>query len=209
MITAFIILNNKRMRQIINNYSSSAAQIKVNTLLNDKVYRFLEKESLSYSDLVYITYNNDVDVKSVEIDTVKINKIKSGIVSSVQKEMGENSEFTLYIPIGTVIGNSFTLNRGPDIPIDMKMSSAVHTQTVSSFEGSGINQTLHRIVLKIKIDIYIVTPWYRANALLETDFILTETVIVGKVPDAFTVVIETEEDNTGGLINDYGANNYN
>ena len=35
--------------------------------------------------------------------------------------------------------------------------------------------------------------------------IAAQTVIVGKTPDAFTNVVESPTDNTGGLINDYGA----
>ena len=173
------------------------------------MYDFLNENALSYSELANITYGNDFDVKAIEIDSVKLNKIKSGIVSLVQKEICNNGDFNIDIPVGTIIGNGFTINRGPTIPINMIMSSAVESNVISTFEGSGINQTLHKIVLRLKINTYILMPWYRSNCILETDFVLTETVIVGKVPDAFTVVIESENDNTGGLINDYNANNFN
>ena len=209
IFTSLLVIYDGNMRRIINNYSASAAQVKVNSILNSKVYDFLDKSALSYSDLVDITYDDNLDVKSIKVDTVKVNKLKSGVVSSIQNEIANKEKYNINIPLGTIIGNSFTINKGPAIPIEMQMSSAVHSDVISSFEGSGINQTLHRIILRIEINIYILLPWYRANSTIETDFILTETVIVGKIPDAFTVVIETEEDNTGGLINDYGANNYN
>ena len=209
IFTAVFILYDENARKIINNYSESVAKIKVNTILNDKVYGYLDNNSIVYSDLVNITYGNDNEIRAINIDSIKINKIKSGIVSAVQKEVHKNSKFNFGIPLGTIIGNSFTINRGPSIPINMTISSAVESNVISTFEGSGINQTLHRIVLRLKVNTYIVMPWYRSSCLLETDFILTETVIVGKVPDAFTVVIESEDDNTGGLINDYGADNYN
>ena len=209
IFTALFLIYDKNTRIIINNYSESVAKIKVNSILNNKVYDFLNENGLSYSELANITYGNDFDVKAIEIDSVKLNKIKSGIVSLVQKEIYNNGKFDIGIPVGTIIGNSFTINRGPAIPIIMTMSSAVESNVISTFEGSGINQTLHRIVLRLKINTYIVMPWYRSNCILETDFVLCETVIVGKVPDAFTVVIESEGDNTGGLINDYSANNFN
>ena len=209
IFTALFLIYDKNTRIIINDYSESVAKIKVNSILNNKVYDFLNENGLSYSELANITYGNDFDVKAIEIDSVKLNKIKSGIVSLVQKEIYNNGKFDIAIPVGTIIGNSFTINRGPAIPINMTMSSAVESNVISTFEGSGINQTLHRIVLRLKINTYIVMPWYRSNCILETDFVLCETVIVGKVPDAFTVVIESEGDNTGGLINDYSANNFN
>lgn len=209
VLTITLIIFDDNMRTIINNYSDSIAKVKVNKLLNDKVYYFLENNKYDYSDITSITYDNDNNVKSIKIDSSTVNKIKSGIISTIQNEIIDNSELNIGIPIGTILGNSFTINRGPELPINLIMSSAVESKVDSTFEGSGINQTLHRIVLDVKVDIYMVMPWYRTNTTLETDFIIAETVIVGKVPDAFTVVIESEEDNTGGLINDYGANNYN
>ena len=46
---------------------------------------------------------------------------------------------------------------------------------------------------------------YNKGISASTSAIAAQTVIVGKSPDAFTNVIESERDNTGGLINDYGA----
>lgn len=209
LLTIVLIVFDDNLRTIINNYSESVSKAKVNTFLNDKVYNFLNNDKVDYSNIANITYDNDNNVKSISIDSAAVNKIKSGIISTIQNEIVKKNNFVIRIPIGTILGNSFTINKGPTIPINMVMSSVVHSNVNSIFEGSGINQTLHRIVLNIKVDIYMIMPWYRTNAMLETDFIIAETVIVGKVPDAFTVVIESEEDNTGGLINDYGANNFN
>lgn len=209
ILSIVFILFDDNMRNIINNYSESVGKACVNTILNDNVYSYLEDNDVQYNELVDITYDENRNVKSIVIDSIKVNKIKSGIVLAIQNEIINNGKFSIGIPVGTVIGSSFLLNRGPTIPINMVMSSAVQSNVVSSFEGSGINQTLHRLTLNIDMDIYMVMPWYRSNSNFATDFIIAETIIVGDIPDAFTVVIESEDDNTGGLINDYGANNYN
>ena len=209
ILTSLLIIFDDNMRMLVNDYSISAAKVKTNKLLNDKVYNFINNSNINYSNIANITYDVDNNVKSIKIDSSAVNKIKSGIVLSIQNEIINNNSFDISIPVGTIFGNSFTVNRGPSIPINIVMSSDVESNVESVFEGSGINQTLHRILLNIKINIYMVMPWYRSNSTFETNFVIAETVIVGKVPDAFTVVIESEDDNTGGLINDYGANNYN
>ena len=209
IFTCIFIIYDGKTRKIISNFSETAAKIKINTMLNDRVSEYLTVNNTEYSKLVNLTYGDNNEVKSLEVNSIEINKIKSGIVSSIQRKIASDNKINIKIPLGTILGNSFTLGRGPSIPIDLTMSSAVESNVISTFEGAGINQTLHRIILRLQINTYIVMPWYRSNCILETDFILAETVIVGKVPDAFTVVIESEEDNTGGLINDYGANNYN
>ena len=46
---------------------------------------------------------------------------------------------------------------------------------------------------------------YKNSITAETSAVAAQTVMAGAVPDAYTNVIESENDNTAGLINDYGA----
>ena len=109
------------------------------------------------------------------------------------------------IPLGTLSGNQFLNNRGPKIRIELDISSAVYSKISSEFISAGINQTLHRITLTISTDIYFIMPWYRSSGGYQTEFILAETIIVGKVPDAYTNVIEYPGSNIAGEIFDYSA----
>lgn len=207
IVTALFFTYDGNFREILMNYAKSVALARVNTILNDAVYDYLGQNGVEYSSLTDFTYSGDT-VSSVKYNTVLINRIKSGIVSLIQKKVANQSEISVGVPVGTIIGNSFTYNRGPEIKTDVKISSHVKSKMISSFESAGINQTLHGILLNLDIDIYLVSPWYRTSSNVTSEFIITETIIVGKVPEAYTVVIESESDNTGGLINDYGAENF-
>lgn len=207
IVTALFFSYDGNFREILMNYAKSVASARVNTILNDAVYDYLGQNGVEYSSLTDFTYSGDT-VSSVKYNTVLINRIKSGIVSLIQKKVANQSEISVGVPVGTIIGNSFTYNRGPEIKTDVKISSHVKSKMISSFESAGINQTLHGILLNLDIDIYLVSPWYRTSSNVTSEFIITETIIVGKVPEAYTVVIESESDNTGGLINDYGAENF-
>lgn len=207
IVTALFFTYDGNFREILMNYAKSVASARVNTILNDAVYDYLGQNGVEYSSLTDFTYSGDT-VSSVKYNTVLINRIKSGIVSLIQKKVANQSEISVGVPVGTIIGNSFTYNRGPEIKTDVKISSNVKSKMISSFESAGINQTLHGILLNLDIDIYLVSSWYRTSSNVTSEFIITETIIVGKVPEAYTVVIESESNNTGGLINDYGAENF-
>lgn len=208
VFTAALLLLDGNMRRILTDYATVSAAAKVNLILNDSVCEFLEEKGIDYADLAAVTYKES-EVSSVNINTIAINNLKSGIVSLIQKRIGESESVKLNIPVGTVIGNEFTVNRGPDIKADMKMSGYAKSELLSDFSSAGINQTLHRIILKVSVNVYLVMPWYRASSSVEAEFILAETLIVGKVPDAYTVVIETaEEGELSGIVNDYGAQNF-
>ncbi len=194
-----------RLRVLINNYAQSKAKILSNTVINDTVYQFLEQNKIRYNEIVLINNDGDGNVTSVEFDTVLLTKIKSGVISKVQSNINKTKSTVMNIPIGTLSGNQFLNNRGPRIRIELNISSAVYSKISSKFISAGINQTLHQITLSISTDIFFVMPWYRSSGGYQTEFIIAETIIVGKVPDAYTNVIEYPGSNIAGELFDYSA----
>ena len=194
-----------RLRVIVNNYANSKAKVLSNSVINQTVHKYLQDNNLKYSDLLKINTKEDGTVTSVEFDTVEMTKIKSGIISQIQKEVNAHNVVVMNIPVGTLTGNQFLNNRGPTVRIEMQISSAVYSKISSKFISAGINQTLHQITLSIRSDVYFIMPWYRSSGSFETEFILAETIIVGEVPDAYTNVIEYPGSNIAGEIFDYSA----
>lgn len=194
-----------RLRVLIRNYSNSKSKILSNLVINQTVYDYLEERQLKYTDLMKINSAEDGVVTSVEFNTVEITKLKAGIISLIQNNINSRNSITMNIPIGTLTGNQYLNNRGPKIKISMQISSAVYSDIKSKFISAGINQTLHQITLSISTEIYFVMPWYRSSGSYNTEFILAETIIVGRVPDAYTNVIEYPGSNIAGEIFDYGA----
>lgn len=195
----------ERLRILINNYAGSKSKIMANTVINNTVHNYLKDSNLKYNELVLINTDAEGCVTSVEFNTVEITKIKSGLISKVQSEINKRESVVMKIPIGTLTGNQFLNNRGPKIRIEMQVSSAVYSKIASKFISAGINQTLHQITLSISSDIYFVMPWYRSSGSFQTEFTIAETVIVGKVPEAYTNVIEYPGSNIAGEIFDYSA----
>lgn len=194
-----------RLRVVINNYAHSKAKILSNTVIHDTVYKYLDEKDLQYTDLIRINTDSEGNVNSVEFDTIEITKLKSGIISLVQQNINSKDIIKLSVPIGTLSGNQFLNNKGPTLDMDMKISSAVFSKISSSFTSAGINQTLHKITMSVSTNVYFVMPWYRSSGSFQTEFVLAETIIVGKVPDAYTNVIEYPGSNIAGELFDYSA----
>ncbi len=203
-----VLCADARMRIIINNYAQSRAKIIANSTINASVSRYLEQQKISYKDLILINCSENGSVNSVEFDTVTITKIKAEMISLIQKQIAQQENVKITVPAGTLTGNQFLNNRGPNISISFKMSSAVYSKISSTFISAGINQTLHKITLDISADIYFVMPWYRTSGSYDTEFVLAETIIVGDVPDAYTNVIEYPGSDMAGILFDYGAEGY-
>ena len=194
-----------RLRLITTNYAKNRAKIVANMVINNAVSNYLDQNRISYSDLVKINSNGEGKVTSVEFDTVTLTRLKARIITDIQNEITKRQTQVLNIPIGTLTGNQYLNNRGPSIHIELKMSSAVYSKISSAFSSAGINQTLHKIALDIKTEVYFVMPWYKTSGEFETSFLLAETVIVGEVPDAYTNVIEKVGSDLAGDLFDFAA----
>ncbi len=204
IIAGILVLVDMRVRPIIEKTAAYQSKVLATRIINDTVYSELENGDYEYEDLVTVTYNFDNSVSAIESNMVGINKIKAKITKGVNDELTKIDQHDLSLALGTVSGFTSLYNQGPLIPVKVQPEGYVETSLISAFQSAGINQTLHRILLTVNVDISAIIPGYTASATVETTFVIAETVIVGNVPGAYTHVISGNDDLIG-LINDYSS----
>ena len=193
------------MQPIILKYAVSVAETIALNSANEAIVDVLNSNQVSYGDIVTLTQNDDGYVTSLEINVLQINNLKSKISSRMAKIIAEEERYELSIPLGSFFGNSYTNGIGPDIKFNMQITTTCFVDFSHEFKSAGINQVLHIVNVNIDVKGNFVIIGYNRGISASTSAIAAQTVIVGKTPDAFTSVIESPTDNTGGLINDYGA----
>ena len=194
-----------KIHPVIMNVAVSNAETIMLNSANEAVLKILEDEEITYDKIVRLSNNEDGYIKGLEIDVYRINQLKSLISNKTSDLVSESEQYDFGIPIGSFLGNDFTNGFGPLIPFKMQMTTTAFVNFTNDFKTAGINQVLHIINVDIIIRGNLVVSGYRKTIETKTSVIAAQTVIVGKTPDAFTNVVESEKDNTGGLINDYGA----
>ncbi len=193
------------MQPIILRYGTSVAETIMLDSANTAIVNVLQGENIAYKDIVNLSQNGDGYVTSLEIDVMQINALKSKISNETGRLIATKERYDIPIPVGSFFGNNFTNGLGPDINFKMHITTTCFVDFTHEFKAAGINQVLHIVNVTIKIKGSFVLMGYNKGITTETSAIAAQTVIVGKTPDAFTNVIESPTDNTGGLINDYGA----
>lgn len=194
-----------KMQPVIIRYAESVAETVMLNCANEAIVNILKDENIDYNDIVMLATNADGRVTSLETNVYTTNYLKSNISNEISKLIANRERYTVGIPIGTFLLNTYTSGLGPDINFKMQITTTAFADFENTFRAAGINQVLHSIYVKIKIKGSILIAGYKKGVSVSTSAMVAETVIVGATPDAFTTVIETEEDNTAGLINDYGA----
>ena len=87
--------------------------------------------------------------------------------------------------IGTVIitNKSVFYNLGPKVPVKIEPIGNVVTSYESKFESAGINQTRHKIYLNISAKVRLKLPMNNDDIDVTTQIPVSDTIIVGKIPN--------------------------
>ena len=97
----------------------------------------------------------------------------------------ELSKKPIKIPLGSFSGVSIFAGLGPKITYEINPYGEVFCYFTSNFETAGINQTYHKLYLIIKIKVNVVLPLKNVLVNSESEVLLCETLIVGKIPEVY------------------------
>lgn len=206
LIGVFIFIE-ASFRPLIEKVNSIECHKAVSDIINRVVLEELVNSGADYSTLVTLSTNSGGEVTSVQSNIVNINRLKTTVSDRVEKEIARLSGLEIKIPIGTLSGMKLLHGKGFNVGMTVKPIGYAKTAIISEFSEAGLNQTLHRIVIEITAEVDAIIPGFETRVEVTSTIIAAETVIVGKVPDAYTHVVSDSGD-LPGLINDYGADNF-
>lgn len=157
-------------------YSNNIANEVVNSAVDDV---FVKEE---YQSLAQIMENSSENIKAIETDTAKVNRLKSAIIQSMQKNIDSHKSDTVYVPLGSCSNLYFLAGLGPKVPIRIYPVSIVNADFKESFDSVGINQVKHKLYLDVSMKMSFVGMMFAQSDTVETSVLLNETIIVGDTP---------------------------
>lgn len=187
VLIGLLVLTDMRLRPIIQKAGAYQCQIAVSRIINSAISD--ELTLFEYSDLIRIAHDGEGGITSIESDMANINLLKAKTASSINDGLLTISESDVYIPLGTVLGIDALYGRGPSIPVKLSPLGYASVNLVSDFSSAGINQTLHRIIITVSAEVSAIIPGYTTSVPVKTEFIVAETVIVGKIPESYAHII--------------------
>lgn len=140
---------------------------------------------LEYDELVELRLTGDGKVAYLQPKTGAINRIAASTTLTVQQYLKELSPETVRIPLGQILGFKTLASYGPLLPIKVIPVGVVESSIKDQFDSAGINQVRHKIFIRIKTTIKMVVPLVKEEITINTDVPLTETIIMGEVPNLY------------------------
>ena len=129
-------------------------------------------------------------VAAVNSNPSYVNYVKTEITDRAQEYIDELSKDEgIGVHIGSFTGLVFLSNVGSEVRFRVESSCTVSCEFESSFESGGLNQTVHKVMMNVYVDLLVYNPFKISQTVsTQSDYEIARTVIVGSVPSYGGVV---------------------
>ena len=172
------------LRNMVTEYAASAARDQVVSAVNDIVKDVMTDLQLDGTSLVNLERDANGDITAVTTNVIAVNLLSSEILSQAV-ERTEKDDITVEIPLMNLLGSTLLMNRGPSVSVHAVMLSSSTAGFRSEITSAGINQTRHQLFLDLDMQLSFLMPWRGMGTGVKTEILVSETVIVGQVPDSY------------------------
>lgn len=174
----------KSLFPVIKSIAVSNADTYSTKVINDTVSKTAGKNS-DYANICKIYKDQNGNILSIEMNSDKINTIKQKTVDELIKCVDNKTTDDIYVPVGSLTGNYFFYGKGPKIPVRILLTGTPKVDFESEFSSAGINQTKHTISIVTEVNYDVILPNEIVKSSVKTSTVLTETIIVGKIPNVY------------------------
>lgn len=141
--------------------------------------------TIVYDDLVHIITDEFGNISMIQANTLEINNLSKDLSQTTESKIEEFGKAGFLIPVGSFTGIPLLVGRGPKIKLKVMPVGSINCSFSSQFETAGINQTNHKIYLKINADVGVVLPIKSKRYSASRQVLISESIIVGQVPEVY------------------------
>lgn len=183
IILALILYFNCYVNPIILSANKGVIKSKTISVINQSVQNTISTNV--YNELITMKTDSEGNITSISANSMLSNKLNNQIIENCQTSLNDISSLSFNVSLGTFSGIPLLNGIGPDITIKMIPIGSVQTMFKSEFISAGINQTYHKIYLDISVDMSILLPGTNQSVKVNTQVLIGESIIVGKVPQVY------------------------
>ena len=181
----FLTFADLRLKPVVINAARSRARLFASDVISRSVDAAVAESAGSFINVIY----GEDGISAIETNVTGISRLRADSILNIRGERSDIDRMTLDIPLGNLAGGMLLTGRGIPVRIKLVPIGDVSGEIYSEFSETGINQTLHRIYLRVRVSMNMIVASDTVRLELADDILVAETVIVGKVPDAYLSLI--------------------
>lgn len=172
------------MLPLIKSITASKIKSVATSAVNNAVFYALT-EKTDYNNLVTVYSDNYGKINMISANSVKINALARETSKFSQEYINKIGDGGVDIPMGSLTGFEPIVGQGPLIHFKTVPVGTVNADFYSEFTSCGINQTRHRIYIIVEATIDVILPVKDEEIVTNTQVLVSESIIVGEVPDTY------------------------
>ena len=185
IVAVFLFMLRKKYDDVIVELTRTQVTNATSDLINDAIADQVAGAKIEYDRIVYFEKDLDGKITALRTNIGEVNKLKTNTLNVINDEILSNDHSQIGIPLGSLFMPEIFSGKGPQIPVKILSIRNSDATFESSFTHAGINQTMHQLRMCVLVDVAVLVLGQTVSFTVNSDVVIAETVIVGKVPDTF------------------------
>lgn len=183
VIMIFLLINfiDNYYGERVETYIENKGILYTQKFIQDAISNEISNE-VAINELYIFQKDENDNIKSVIINTNKINNILSIINESLEKDIQLLNKEELYIPLSIILGENIFSNVGPNLKLTVIPIGNYKCDVVSKVSEYGINNSLFEISIKVEMKIQSLVPLNKIESNVECNIPIVMQIIQGDVP---------------------------
>ena len=200
IIVVFVVFNiilvffDRKVMPAVIKIAEIMANSQTLDIINEESIKILNND-FNYDEMVKIQKDNEGNIILIQADTAKLNLIAAELSTNCNNAFRDMDKSTIKVPLGWMSDRSIFYNLGPSMKVTIEPVGNISTSYESKFESAGINQTRHKIYLNISAKVRLKLPMNNDDIDVTTQIPVSDTIIVGKIPNTTIGFGETNSSN--------------
>lgn len=177
------------LRTRINPLTKELAQAKISdaasNVINRAVNQQIQQGDIRYEDMVELQRDNSGAITALTTNMQEMNRLKTQLLELLDDDIYSIEDDEISIPMGNLTGIQLLSGRGPSIPVKIVAVSSSDATFRGEFTDAGINQTIHRIMMEVSLDLIVLLPSGTVTDRVSSQVCVAETVLLGPVPETY------------------------
>ncbi len=184
VLTGLILLVELHLSPYIRELARNQAVNAASNAITEAVSEMLRKGDTDFSRVIVLEKDVEGHITALRTDMGQVERMKIEVLGALDGLIDQINTQQMGIPLGNLLLPDLLAGTGPVLPVKA-VSTVSNADFFSDFSEAGINQTLQTLKVKFTISLTILTTVGYESVDVDSDVMVAQTVIVGRVPETY------------------------
>ena len=185
VITGLILLTQLHLSPYIRELARNQAVNAASNAITGSVSEMLRTGNTDFSRVIVLEKDVQGNITALRTDMGQVERMKIEVLGALDGLIDQINTQQMGIPLGNLLLPDLLAGTGPVPPVKAVSLTVSNADFFSDFSEAGINQTLQTLKVKFTISLTILTTVGYESVDVDSDVMVAQTVIVGRVPETY------------------------